>query len=166
MFGGSGDNASSGKWKLWTFGAFLATGIGQVCSNLPSYFSIADGITSMWRTSAFAFGLGIGAILERSGHLGNMFSDIAHLFSKRPLWFLIALGSLSNLLLSYFFLYPGMNMLVEAGAGAIAYPIMVCSCLILFELYSIIFLKEKRSFIQILALLFCLAGSVGLCLEG
>ncbi|MBR2721055.1 MAG: hypothetical protein IKB74_06925, partial [Lentisphaeria bacterium] len=58
---------------------------------------------------------------------------------------------------------PGMNALAKANAGAIAYPLMVCSCLIVFELYSIIFLREKRSIWQISALLCCLAGTVGIC---
>ena len=80
------------------------------------------------------------------------------------MWKLAALGGLSNLVFSFLFLYPGMNILAEIDAGAIAYPVMVCSCLLIFEFYSVIFLREKRSAIQIAALIFCLLGVIGICL--
>lgn len=164
IFGiGGQSNQASGKWKLLALLAFLATGISQSLSNLPSYFAVAEPITEKWRTAAFALGLLLGCVMVKCRELPSLFREIKRQLADRNVWWMGALGSLSNMLFSIFFLYPGMNALEKSDSGAIAYPIMVCSCLIIFELYSIIFLREKRSLGQIAALLLCIAGAVMIC---
>ena len=66
---------------------------------------------------------------------------------------------------NYFLLYPGMDSLAKAGAGAISYPIMVGACIIGFEIYSIVILREKRTLIQFVALLLCLLGVASLAFK-
>ena len=57
-----------------------------------------------------------------------------------------------------------MDSLSKAGAGAIAYPLMVCSCLLVFDLISLFLLREKHRPVQWAALFLCLAGVLGLSL--
>lgn len=164
MLGAGGDNRSSGRWKIWALGAFFATGCNQCLNNLPSYFAEAEVITPMWRTAAWASGLMLGCFMIRFKDIPALFRTSCNLLAARKdVWWMSLLGGVSGALFSFFFLYPGMDILARIDAGAIAYPIMVCSCLIVFELYSIIFLKEKRSISQIAALLICLAGVAGIC---
>ncbi|MBE6356044.1 MAG: hypothetical protein E7058_02900 [Lentisphaerae bacterium] len=164
VFGLCGDNnKSSGKWKFLAIAAFLITGLSQVLSNLPSYFKEAEKITPMWRTAAFALGMIGGCIIVRMRKLPELFVTIRKQLGEKEVWKMAAWGSLTNLLTSIFFLYPGMDALAKVGHGAIAYPVMVCSCLIVFELYAIIVLREKRSLLQIGALLLCIAGAAGIC---
>ena len=165
IFGVSGDNRVSGKWKGWALAAFFATGVSQCLSNLPSYYAQAEAITPMWRTAAFSLGLFLGCLLIRFRNIPELFRHSGELLKRGDARVMALIGGGSNLLFSFLFLYPGMNALAKANAGAIAYPLMVCSCLIVFELYSIIFLREKRSIWQISALLCCLAGTVGICFK-
>ena len=65
---------------------------------------------------------------------------------------------------SYLLLYPGMDILSRAGIGSVAYPVMVGSCIIFFELFSVLILREKRQLAQWIALALCLLGVVGICL--
>ena len=164
VFGFCGDNnKASGKWKLLAIAAFLITGLSQVLSNLPSYFEEAKKVTPMWRTAAFALGLICGCMIVRMRRLPELFRTVRQQLKQREVWKMAAWGSLTNLVTSIIFLYPGMDALAKVGRGAIAYPVMVCSCLIVFELYAIIVLREKRSFFQMMALLFCIAGAAGIC---
>ena len=164
LLGTSGDREpGSSKWKLLALIAFGVTGISQCLSNLPSYFASADAITSIWRTNGFALGVLIGCFIYRFMNLRRFFQVVHRQLFDRQVWRLGVFGSSANLLSSFLFLFPGMNMLAKANAGAIAYPIMVCSCLIFFELYSIIFLHEKRTMVQIGALILCLFGAAGIC---
>ena len=164
IFGLSGKSSqASGKWKLLALLAFLATGVSQSLSNLPSYFESAAPITEKWRTAAFALGLMLGCLLVKCRELPAFFRVVKEQLGNKNVWWMGALGSLSNMIFSMLFLYPGMNALEKTGCGAIAYPVMVCSCLIIFESYSIIFLREKRSAGQIFALILCIAGAVMIC---
>ena len=164
VFGLCGDNnKSSGKWKLLAIAAFLITGLSQILSNLPSYFEEAKKVTPMWRTAAFALGMICGCIIVRLKKLPALFGTVRNQLKQKEVWKMAAWGSLTNLLTSILFLYPGMDALAKVKHGAIAYPVMVCSCLIVFELYAIIVLRERRSVWQIMALLFCIAGAAGIC---
>ena len=53
-----------------------------------------------------------------------------------------------------------MDALAKAGAGSIAYPLLVSSCIIGFFLYSVLLLKEKNRPIQYAAFILCLTGIV------
>jgi len=164
MFGLSGKNDSSGKWKFLAMQAFVVTGISQALSNLPSYFVEAEAITPMWRTSGAAAGMVLGVVLVKIAELPKMVKVIRQEIKRWEVWKMAMLAGLSNVVFSFLFLYPGMNTLEKLGAGAIAYPVMVCSCLAVFELFAIICLREERSPVQIAALILCLCGAVGICL--
>ena len=56
-----------------------------------------------------------------------------------------------------------MNMLARAGAGAIAYPLVVASGIAAFEFYAFAVLREKRNPPQIIAFIMTLAGIAALC---
>ena len=165
LFGIGGNNESKGNWKPWALLAFVVTGGSQTLSNLPSYFEAADPITTWWRTSAFMLGLMAGSAMTHFHRLPEFFRMLGKMVKQPIVLKLAALNGFVNLFASLFFLFPGMNALEKANAGAIAYPIMVSSCLIVFELYTVIFLREKRSFVQLLALLLCIAGAVGIAFK-
>ena len=63
-----------------------------------------------------------------------------------------------------FLQYPSMDALAKRGAGSLAYPLLVGSCVGGFSLYSIFILKEKCTPLQKAALLCCLAGIILICL--
>ena len=164
MFGMSGKNNSSGKWKFLAMMAFTVTGISQALSNLPSYFAEAEAITPMWRTSGAAAGMVLGVVLTKIAELPKLLKTISLEVKRWDVWKMALLAGLSNVVCSFLFLYPGMNILEKLGAGAIAYPVMVCSCLAVFELFAIICLREKRSAVQVAAVVLCLCGAAGICL--
>ena len=68
-----------------------------------------------------------------------------------------------SLIFAYTLLYPGLDAMGKAGAGAVSYPLMVGSCIVSFSLYSALRLKERISPAQLAALVLCLGGLAGLC---
>lgn len=161
---GAGPNAhESGKWKGLTLSAFLMTGANQSLSNLPSYFPAADAVSSVWRTAAFAGGLMLAALAMKCLDRKNFFPDLKRQARRRELWRYCLLLEGFELIFSFFLFYPGMDCLSHAGAGAIAYPVMVSSCLIGFELFAVLILREKRTPMQRAALLLSLIGIIGVC---
>lgn len=162
---GTGKNTFNGKnWKLPAFAAFLMTGIMQSLNNLPSYFTESESVTSIWRTAAFAAGMGIGAILAELPGGGLSLNGIGTCFRRLTVWQNVALLEIPQLVSSYLLLYPGMDILSKAGIGSAAYPVMVASCIIFFELFTITVFHEKRKPLQWLALILCLIGVTGICL--
>lgn len=162
LFGGK-DSDSKGAWKLLAFSAFVATGISQALCNLPSYIPEAAAISSIWRTAASLLGLAIPALPCTLWNWRKKYPEWKTNIRKKKLWiYCIALQGF-ELVASFFLLYPGMNRLAAAGIGAVAYPLMVGSCIVGFELYSMILLHEKRSPLQWLALCLCLLGVAGIC---
>ena len=84
---------------------------------------------------------------------------------RNPLMWIFAIGLQAiEILGSVFLLYPGMNMLARAGAGAIAYPLVVAAGIAAFEFYAFAVLREKRNLPQIIAFIMTLAGIAALCL--
>ena len=158
------DSASGGKWKLYAFITFLSTGVAQILSNLPSYYPGAEAISSTWRTVFFYSGWAVGTVggtlMFRGRH---SFDTLKENLRSRTMWFfaigLQVIGIPSNI----FLLYPGMNMLARAGAGAIAYPLVVASGIVAFEFYAFAVLREKRNLPQIIAFIMTLAGIAALC---
>ncbi|MBQ7696427.1 MAG: hypothetical protein IJT50_15035 [Lentisphaeria bacterium] len=159
-----GNSASGGKWKLYAFISFLSTGIAQLLSNLPSYFPAAEAVSSTWRTAFFSIGLAVGTvggtlILQRRRLAEALKENL-----RNPLMWTFAVGLQAiEILGSVFLLYPGMNMLARAGAGAIAYPLVVASGIAAFEFYAFAVLREKRNLPQVIAFIMTLAGIAALC---
>lgn len=157
-------NNVTGKWKMLAFIAMLVTGGTQILSNLPSYFPEAEGVSSIWRTAYFSIGLGSGTVIQTIIEKGKKLpSAIKGSIFSLDMWICIVLLQSTEILTSAFLLYPGMNSLAAAGVGAIAYPIAVASCIVAFDLYSIILLREKRTPLQMLGMLMILGGIAGLC---
>ena len=158
-------NSDGGPWKGITFAAFLITGFSQTLSNLPSYFSGADAVDSIWRTCFFSFGLLIATPCSAlfSGYWKSLRLELRRHAGNRKMWIYCIYMGFFEILGSFFLLYPGMNLLARAGAGAIAYPLMVASCILGFEFYSMLFLREKRTLLQTAALLLCLFGVATIC---
>ncbi len=162
------DNQQTGstRWRYLALLTFAITGMSQTLSNLPSYFPGAtDAFDSYWRTLFFSVGLMIGTPLAElfSSRLKSCCTAVAEAFKSKKIWVYTALVIFVEMLCSYFLLYPGMDALAQVNAGAIAYPLMVGSCIVGFEFYSLIFLQEKRTLIQVCALVLCLFGAATLC---
>jgi drug/metabolite transporter (DMT)-like permease len=63
----------------------------------------------------------------------------------------------------YWLLYPGMDALAKANVGAISTQLMTASSIIIFELYAVLMLKEKRSLMQYIAFACCLLSIAAVC---
>lgn len=167
FLGDKGHSAKvSGNWKLPTFRGFIWTGLTQTFVGLPSYFGFIDDIGVLWRILWASIGLISSSVvlMSCSGKLSTTFRKYKEQFRIKKVWFyalfLKALGLSENAFLEL----PGIDILARHNAGAITMPLMVGSCIIGFELYAIAFLHEKRSFLQYIALLMCLFGTVAICL--
>ena len=150
-----------GKWLWPTLLAFAVTGVTQITSNIPSYLAGAEAIGSSWRSLYFTLGLGGGMLLksllwENGVQRRQTWAHLAHFRA----WSYAAALGVVDILGSLFVLSAGMNALAQAGVGAIAYPVAVAASIIAFELYALVWLREKRTGIQRLALLLLLLGAV------
>ncbi|MBR2373014.1 MAG: EamA family transporter [Lentisphaeria bacterium] len=159
-----GNASGKGTWKLFAFLSFLSTGIAQLLSNLPSYFPEAASVSSIWRSAFFAMGLAAGTvggtlILQRKHLKEAMGANIRN----SSMWIYCFVLQGFEILASIFLLYPGMNLLADAGAGAIAYPLVVASGIAGFEFYAFTFLREKRNVPQMIAFVLTLLGIAALC---
>lgn len=161
LFGGK-SKGEYGKWKLLTFATFLTTGVSQSLCNLPSYFPEAEVVTSIWRTGAFSLGMCAGGVLFELPRGMAFLRDLADHLRRKRVWGNCAILEIPELVSCFCLMYPGMDILSRLGIGSIAYPLMVGSCIIFFELFAIIILREKRQFLQWVALFLCLAGAVGI----
>ena len=155
------------NWLLLTFGAFVITGISQTLSNIPSYFNQYNEISSVWRSCFSLVGMTLGALFSpfTDGSYKNYGSLLKENLLKKQTWIYCPCLVGFDIVGNYFLLYPGMDSLAKAGAGAISYPIMVGACIIGFEIYSIVILREKRTLIQFVALLLCLLGVASLAFK-
>ena len=162
---GQKNKESKGPWLLLTCLAFLATGISQTMNNLPSFLKGADEINSAWKTAACECGIGMGSFLfSLFGKKQSSFRRKTRKAMKKPVfWGFIAFNSIAAFLGGFFLLYYGMDRLAKHNAGAIAYPLMTGSCILAFDLYSLLVLHEHRTRLQLFALLLCLLGIVGFC---
>ena len=158
------DWASGNRWKLLAFTAFLVTGASQSLSNLPSYFPDANAVSSTWRTAAYALGMCFcGLMTELPSGKAALVHFREHL-CRGAVWQNVMTIEVPEMTASYLLLYPGMDILSKAGIGSVAYPVMVGSCIIVFELFALLILREKRKFAQWAALALCLAGTAAICL--
>ena len=158
----SNSNGPSGKtWKLVTFLDFLLCGIVMMVSNLPSYNPEAEAVSSVTRTMFTCIGTLCGALVYNIFRVGSEKSKTFLLnLRKQKLWEYVGALQGFSLVCGYFFFYNGLNALAKAGAGSIAYPLLIGSCIIGFSLYSMVFLEERPTLPQYLALATCMAGVV------
>jgi multidrug transporter EmrE-like cation transporter len=136
--------------------AFIAAGITQVTTNLPSYFKDAGAINPVVRTIWFQMGIAAGFA-------------VLWLFKRKTIAFTgvlkpsVMLGIL-YILLYFVLMFKGLDKLAAAGAGSVGFPVMLGSCIVGFFLYSLIFLKEKATPTGVAGFLLCLAGIITLSL--
>lgn len=157
--------AGAGKWLIPALTAFLMTGISQSLSNLPSYYPEAECVSSVWRTAALSSGFIAGAVIRNIMRLPQFFPDVLASARNVKLWKYCFMLQGIEIIVNYFLLYPGMDSLSRASAGAVAYPLMVSCCLLVFDLYSLLVLREKQSVRQWSALLLCILAVIGLSVQ-
>ncbi|WP_176011667.1 hypothetical protein [Victivallis sp. Marseille-Q1083] len=166
LFGLAKDNTvnRTGRWRLLAFAAFLLAGIQQNCTTLPSYFPAARTVSSLVRLGAAGTGTFVAAL---AGLLYGMnrerYREILGMMRMKALWIYVFSLQFFSLVFAATLFYPGMDALARAGAGAVSVPLLVGSCIIGFALYSILILREKTSVLQVVAVICCLAGIVGIC---
>lgn len=158
--------AGNNSWKKLAFGAMILCGLSQTLTTLPSYFDASQQIPSVFRI----LGTGCGTMLAMffamwiNARQGAAAPGLIQTLKNPALWKLVLLFQGVSLPLNYCLLYPGMNALGIHGLARISYPLMVGACIISFTITSIVYMKERVGFWQILAMLCCLSALVFLCL--
>lgn len=157
---GAGNPSPSGSWRCWMFLAFLAAGGNQVFSNWPSYHEeIRDGFSAYSRTFWLYMGYLAGFAISENRRLFR--SDYWRQLRDRRLWGYAALWIVGTLVVNFWLTFRGIDLVTAHGLGAICYPVMVCSCLVGFPIYSTLALRERCTALQWGALV---AGVLGIVL--
>ena len=154
------DNTVKGKgWKKPTAAAFFMAGLTLSLNSLPSYYPEARLLNSMGRTFFSCAGSLAAALFYcypkyRVRPAAEILTEL-----KRPiLWKYVFTLKLFGLICSYLLLYPGLDRMAKAGAGCVSYPLVVGSCIVGFNLYSLFVLREKWTFLQASGTVLCIAG--------
>ena len=156
------DNTEKEKgWKLTTLLCFFMTGLILTLNSLPSYYPEARLLNSMGRT----FFACSGSLTAALFHLGPKYrarppGDILNELKRPILWKYVFTLKLFGLVCAYLLLYPGLDIMAKNGAGCVSYPLIVGSCIAGFNLYSLIFLRERWTFFQAAGMVLCIAGEV------
>lgn len=148
------------SWKMFAFMAFGCFALQQTLMTTPSYFEQCRLVSSVLRTVAAACGafVSYSIILLLKRKQEPIVTTIAAQWRRGRFWAYVFSLQFFGILFAYTLLYPGMDELARHGAGALAYPLMVASCIVAFNLYARLGLRERAGRNQILAILFCLAG--------
>lgn len=160
----------NGKWRFWAFLSLALIAIQQNLATAPSYDPEAREVSPILRAASTASGTLAAFFLQtvfqkiRRGESFLVFlGKIKGSISRPRLWVYVLSMQFFSLIFAYTLLYPGLDAMGKAGAGAVSYPLMVGSCIVSFTLYSALVLREKLSWTQMAALVFCLGGLAGLC---
>ncbi|MBO4618600.1 MAG: hypothetical protein J5654_00675 [Victivallales bacterium] len=157
-------DSGAGSWRFWMFLAFLAAGGNQVFTNWPSYYEgIRDGFSAYSRTFWLYMGYLAGFVLSENRRL--LRRDYWRQLHDRRLWGFAALWIVGTLVVSFWLSFRGMDLVTAHGLGAICYPVMVCSCLVGFPIYSTLVLRERCTALQWAALITGVAGIVMISVE-
>lgn len=155
---------AGGNWRLWMFLAFLCCGANQIFSNWPSYYpEVREGFSAYSRTLWMHYGYLGGFLLTENRRLFRR--DYWRQLSDRRLWGLTALLLLANVIVGFWVCYRGVDLVTAHGLGAICYPVMVCSCLVGFPVYSTLVLRERCTALQWAALATGVVGIILVSLE-
>ncbi len=153
-------------WKRLAFLAFLITGVQQNLATAPSFFPSAQMVSPILRSCATALGTIVGAtIWSIFAHEASPFAFEKATLKRFLFWKYIIVLQGFGLVFAYTLLYPGLDNLASHGLGGMGYPLMVGSCIVAFVASSVLFLKEKIRPRQLLAVAFCIAGLVLLCIK-
>ncbi len=158
------------SWRFWAFLSLALIAIQQNLATAPSYNPEAREVSPILRAASSAAGTLLGFFLQtlfqriRGEESFPVFlGKIKESIFRPRLWVYVLSMQFFSLIFAYTLLYPGLDAMGKAGAGAVSYPLMVGSCIVSFTLYSSLVLKEKLSWTQMAALVFCLGGLAGLC---
>lgn len=58
-----------------------------------------------------------------------------------------------------------LDLVAEAGAGAIGYPVTLGSCIAGFALYSVFILRERITIASVSSFLLCLSGMIAMSIQ-
>ncbi len=146
--------------------SFLLCGANQCFGNLASYLPRGQEVSSVFRSLWSA----LGAILPwcrlalvnwirtRKGIPGSRDVPFGRIFGYA--FSMQAIG----IPCSYFLFYRGLDGMQRLGHGSAAYPILVCSCLAGFFLYSALFLRERTTRVQLVGAAAAFLGVLVICL--
>ena len=150
----NGKNAKKSTWIFYTLLAFLAAGICQCCSNMPSYFikESSCGLDNLlFRSGINSTGAFLCFLLSPVWNKNAW--NPKNCFASAGLFFASALTALCCL-------YKGLDLLAAREAGAIGYPIAMGSTITAFLFYSAWQLKEQLTKTALLGVFLCLCGIV------
>ena len=159
--GGAARPAAGGSsWRCFAFIAFTCFAVQQTLATAPSYFEESRLVSPVLRSIASASGslVCFSVMLANQARHEPVLANLAAQWRRGRFWAYVLSMQFFGLIFAYTLLYPGMDELARHGAGAIAYPLMVASCIVAFTLYARFALRERGSRNTIFALLFCLLG--------
>lgn len=126
------EQSVSAKWIYLAFCGFLLNGIAQTCHTIPSRWAGWKDTANLRPFLGTFTGFVFSAVWAATG-------------KKRPDRDLLltaagaaCIGTLSNVLL-----YQAMDRMSRAGMLALVYPLAVSVCIVAFNLYSFVVLKER-----------------------
>ena len=167
--GGGGEEDKGGgsvaAWLVPSLLGMLFCGANQCGGNLTSYLPRGQEFPSYFRAMVTSAGGLAGCALQL------VMDGVRHRLPRRPglrelAW--LVLFSLALTVGTYpvtaFLLYPGLDRLQSLGAGAMAYPVMVASCIIGFFPYGMLVLRERFNPIQLFGAVVGIAGIILGCL--
>lgn len=154
------------SWRTLAALAFLFCATQQVLTTFPSYFEESRAVHPVVRTLFAALGSTLGFalhVLIKGKAGGFSASDFIETFKRGRFWAYVLGIQAQGLTVNYLILYNCMDSLGKANMAAVAYPIMVASCIVTFNIYTSTVLHERLNLPQILAIIFCLLGISGMC---
>ena len=167
--GGAGDGGKCGgsvaAWLVPSLLGMLFCGTNQCGGNLTSYLPRGQEFPSYFRAMLTSAGGLAGCALQL------VMDGVRRRLPRRPglrelAWlvlFALAL-TVGTYPVTAFLLYPGLDRLQSLGAGAMAYPVMVASCIIGFFPYGMLVLRERFNPIQLFGAVVGVAGIILGCL--
>ncbi len=154
----------SGNWRFWMALAFLCCGANQIFSNWPSYYgAVREGFSAYSRTFWMHAGYLAGFALSENRRLFRR--EYWRQLADWRLWGFAILWIVGTLVVSFWLFYRGIDLVTAHGLGAICYPVMVCSCLVGFPIYTTLALRERCTALQWGALATGVVGIVLISLE-
>ena len=141
---------TSRHWFAVTLAAFTIAGLSQCLANLPSYLGSAD-TGNVGKAAVLQCGT-LLAFCMTAWHNGK--------WRGKTRWKPVLILSGANLAAQYFLFYRGLDLVAQAGAGAIGYPVILGSSILGFTLYSACFLHEKITLLSGVSFASCLSGVI------
>ena len=164
LFGFLKENRSTGPWRLMMLLSFLSTIVSQCSSVIPSHYPNLSKVSSPFKVAIFFLTMALCGLIAKAVKKRAFMKEIIEDTKMPGFWtncasMYIPFGTVEAIL--YF---PGINSLKQANATVLAMPLMMCSCIIGFQAVAILFLHEKCSGLQWVALSLCLVGIVLFCI--